>query len=108
MGAPNPDDCGGTGGCDGSTQWLGFNYTVAAGGISKEVDYPYTGRTGICEPSKIKPAASISGYVRLPANNYTALMNAVATLGPIAISVDASWSGYRSGVYDGKCGTTID
>ena len=30
-------------------------------------------------------------YVRLPANNYTVLMNAVATLGPVAISLDANF-----------------
>lgn len=106
--APNPDECGGTGGCQGSVQWLGFNYTIAAGGLSLETDYPYTARTGTCQPSKVKPAAGIKDYVRLPVNDYTALMNAVATLGPIAISVDASWGSYGSGVFSGACGTTID
>lgn len=105
--APNPDDCGGTGGCQGSVQWLGFNYTIQAG-ISLEKDYPYTARTGTCQESKIKPAATVTGYVRLPANNYTVLMNAVATLGPIAISVDAGWMTYSSGVYKGQCGSEID
>ena len=38
--APNPDECGGTGGCMGSTQWLAFNYTIDAG-IAAEADYPY-------------------------------------------------------------------
>ncbi len=34
-------------------------------------------------------------YTRLPANNYTALMNAVATVGPIAISAAAEpWQLY--------------
>lgn len=106
--APNPDECGGTGGCQGSVQWLGFNYTIGAGGLSLEKDYPYTGRTGKCNPDETKPAAGITGYVRLPSNNYTALMNAVATLGPVAISVDASWTLYSSGVFSGDCGTTID
>jgi len=106
--APNPNDCGGTGGCQGSVQWLGFNYTQVAGGLSLETQYPYKGVTGTCEKSNIKPAASVKGYVRLPANNYTALMNAVATIGPIAISVDASWMDYETGVYKGDCGTTID
>ena len=27
---PNPDQCGGTGGCSGATQELGFNYTISA------------------------------------------------------------------------------
>jgi len=103
--APNPQSCGGTGGCSGSTQWLGFNYTE--GGITTEADYPYTAQTGTCE-KKGKPVAVNKGYVRLPQNNYTALMNAVATVGPISISLDASWRSYESGVYTGTCGTTID
>ena len=40
--APNPDECGGSGGCQGSTQWLAFNYTIAAGGMTSEAQYPYT------------------------------------------------------------------
>jgi|EP00937_MAST-01D_sp_MAST-1D-sp2_P003448 cathepsin L len=104
--APNPKDCGGTGGCEGSVQWLGFNYTE--GGIALDSDYPYTAQTGTCKSVAGKVVAGNTGYTRLPANDYTALMNAVATLGPMAISVDASWSGYESGVYTGKCGSTID
>ena len=87
--APNPKDCGGTGGCEGSVQWLGFNYT-AQGGIVLDSDYPYTAQTGTCKSNPGKAAAGNTGYVRLPANNYSALMNAVVNVGPIAISVDAS------------------
>ena len=106
--APNPLSCGGTGGCDGSVQWLGFNYTAGAG-IVTEADYPYTAKTGTCEqPLPGKTVAGNTGFVRLPANNYSALMNAVATVGPIAISLDASWRNYESGVYTGACGATID
>merc|ERR1712086_705269 len=107
--APNPLDCGGTGDCQGSTQWLGFNYTKGAGVVA-DSGYPYTARTGTCTTSKVSghTVAGNKGFVRLPANNYSALMNAVATLGPMAISLDASWGGYESGVYTGKCGTTID
>ena len=105
--APNPKDCGGTGGCEGSVQWLGFNYT-AQGGIVLDSDYPYTAQTGTCKSNPGKAAAGNTGYVRLPANNYSALMNAVVNVGPIAISVDASWMSYESGVYSGTCGSTID
>jgi|EP00937_MAST-01D_sp_MAST-1D-sp2_P004882 cathepsin L len=106
--APNPQHCGGTGGCQGSTQWLGFKYAETAG-ITLETSYPYTARTGTCDESKIKPVANITGYVRLPANNYSALMNAVATKGPVAISAAAEpWQLYDSGVYNGKCGTDVD
>ena len=43
--APNPNDCGGTGGCQGSVQWLGFNYTQHMGGMTLEKDYPYVSWT---------------------------------------------------------------
>merc|ERR1712217_929618 len=43
--APNPDHCGGTGGCAGSTQPLAFNYTETAG-LTTEANYPYQGTTG--------------------------------------------------------------
>ena len=35
---------------------------------------------------------------QVAANNYTEIMNAVATLGPIAVNVDATkWSAYETG-----------
>eukprot|EP00401_Gymnodinium_catenatum_P023168 CAMPEP_0117620150 /NCGR_PEP_ID=MMETSP0784-20121206/86983_1 /TAXON_ID=39447 /ORGANISM="" /LENGTH=89 /DNA_ID=CAMNT_0005424061 /DNA_START=1 /DNA_END=266 /DNA_ORIENTATION=+ len=53
-------------------------------------------------PPSESPVATIDGYVQLPENNYTALMNAVATVGPVAVSVDASaWRSYSSGVFNG-------
>merc|ERR1712178_256878 len=89
----------------------GFNYTMNAGGLSLETEYPYdlySASSGTCAKDKIKPVAGIKGYRILPANNYTALMNAVAKIGPITISVDGSWMDYESGVYKGPCGSTID
>jgi cathepsin L len=96
--APNPDHCGGSGGCDGSTQPLAFNYTETAG-ITTEASYPYAGRTGTCDTSKITPVGHNSGYVELPENNYTALMDAVANQGPIAISIAAG--GFHFQFYGG-------
>ena len=70
-----------------------MNYSKSAG-ITTETDYPYTAETGTCQPDKIKPVATIDGYVKLPTNDYDALMTAVATIGPIAISVSADWAFY--------------
>ena len=97
--APNPDECGGTGGCAGSTQPLAFSYLIGSGGLAQEADYPYTARDGTCRNGKVAPAIGITGQVDLPTNNYTALMHALVSAGPIAISVDASWSDYEEGVY---------
>lgn len=54
--APNPDECGGTGGCQGSTQPLAFQYLKTAG-LTTTSSYSYTGRTGSCSTSKIQPVA---------------------------------------------------
>jgi len=100
---PNPHHCGGTGGCGGATAELGFDMVSKKGGISSEWVYPYTsygGRDFTCQ-SKAH-FVKVASYVQLPSNKQDALLQAVATLGPIAISVDASaWSFYDSGVFDG-------
>jgi cathepsin L len=102
--APNPNDCGGTGGCQGSIQTLGFNYTKTAG-ITTESSYPYQGVTGTCQQSRIKPVATNDGYIKLKVNDYASLVSAVATKGPIAISLAAGsfgWQLYGGGVLT-KC-----
>ena len=45
--------------------------------------------------------ASIVGFSNLPTNSYKNLMMAVATMGPIAVSVAASnWGLYKKGIFD--------
>jgi len=105
MCAPNPDHCGGTGGCEGATSELAFDY-VAGAGILEEYQLGYQayyGTDSACGvTSEMSPVATINGYVKLPENNYTALMNAVAQVGPVAVSVDASnWHSYSSGIFNG-------
>lgn len=106
--AQNPRQCGGTGGCDGATAQIGFEYVMNVSLTYEEVDgyESFWGHTGECTP-EIKfhvaqyPVASISGFVTNPTNDYQALMEALVTFGPQAISVDAShWSPYQSGIAD--------
>lgn len=104
--SPDPDSCGGYGGCSCSTSWLAFNYSIGAG-MALESDYPYTAKTGICDPTQIKRAAGVRGYVRLSTNNYTALMNAVATVGPVSIALSADFTSYSSGVFSGCVGEVL-
>jgi len=97
---PNPQHCGGTGGCGGATAELAFEY-VSQKGIASNQDYPYRAVTGTCDET-IRKTARIKSFVKLIENNYTDLMVAVATVGPIAVSVDASsWGGYSSGIFTG-------
>jgi len=106
---PNPQHCGGSGGCDGATAELAFEY-VAGAGIASNQAYPYRAITGKCN-EQIAKSAKIKSFVKLIENNYTDLMVAIATVGPIAVSVDASvWGAYSSGVFTGcpKPGQYVD
>ena len=107
MCAPNPDSCGGTGGCNGATSELAFDYVAGMSGILEEYQLGYSayqGTNSACgfDASGATPVATIDGYIQLPENNYTSLMNAIAKVGPIAVSVDASnWHSYESGIFNG-------
>jgi len=118
---PNPDKCGGTGGCQGATVDLAFDYAIEHGGIVQEYQMGYTsyyGDNGNCtihpdettsflrgtagpDPDGINGGvANIEGYAKIPANDYLSLMNAIAKTGPVAVSVAASpWKSYESGIF---------
>jgi len=105
--APNTVNCGGTGGCQGSTPPLGYNYVQLFGQVS-ETDYPYisgtTTQTESCQYSldSIKPVASITGYNNLPPNDQAAIMEHIAKVGPLSISVAANtFKDYHGGVFTG-------
>jgi cathepsin L len=96
---PNPYNCGGTGGCNGAIAELGFDW-VKNNGIAANSAWPYTATNGQCTPHTMM--AKVAGCNKLKENNYTDLMAAVATIGPIAVSVDAStWGPYKGGIYSG-------
>jgi len=106
---PNPRECGGSGGCNGATAELAFEY-VARAGIHQIWEYPYlSGVTTESEECYDKegpwgetrpPMAGITGFEKLPANDAGSLMEAVAS-GPVAVSVDANdWPMYSEGVFD--------
>jgi cathepsin L len=104
---PNPDHCGGTGGCNGAIAELGFTY-IKNNGIATEQNWPYKQTTGTCDEAAHTKVATVTGCVKLAENNYTDLLTAVATIGPIAVSVDAKkWSSYTKGIYNG-CDTDLD
>jgi len=96
---PNPDHCGGTGGCYGATQDILYDYVLAQG-FSLEQDYPYVSGNGT-EPMCLRQplhVGSIAGYVDVTPNDLGAHMLAVNSQ-PLAISLDASeFHNYHSGV----------
>lgn len=99
---PNPDHCGGTGGCDGSTAELAFQY-VRQHGLVHSIDYSGDGESDApCRPSPSSPYLKLGGYVRLETNQLQPLLHAVAHKGPVVVAVDAtSWAPYGHGVFDG-------
>jgi len=109
---PNPDDCGGTGGCEGGTAELAYARIKELGGLTTEWTYPYVSYTGKdfpCHFNQTNPFATIKDFIKLPENEYEPLLHHIATVGPLAISVDAStWSSYLSGVFDGCNQTNPD
>jgi cathepsin L len=111
----NPQHCGGTGGCGGGTAEVAMDTIIKLGGLSSEWTYPYVSHGGSNSPKCLvvgnmtNPAATISGYISLPSNEYLPLLTAVATVGPISISVDASsWQFYSTGVFNGCNQTNPD
>jgi len=99
---PNPNDCGGTGGCGGGTVELALDQIIKSG-LSTEWTYPYYsyyGNNQSCQT--VTPFAKVAKYVDIKVNDYPSVLSAITTVGPLAISVDAAtWSDYESGVFDG-------
>lgn len=92
---PNPEHCGGDGGCMGATAELAFAY-VRDHGLAD--DGAYQASRGRC---MAKESTTIQSFVRLPENKLQPLLNAVATHGPVVVSVDASdWLSYDTGVFN--------
>lgn len=96
----NPQKCGGTGGCAGATMELAFNLTTTMG-IPLETELSYFGRSQACEP--FVAVAKSSGYVKNPENDAEALETALATKGPMSVTVAANWAMYGGGVFSGGC-----
>lgn len=102
---PNPRHCGGRGGCEGLVENLAFEYVKNAGGITEEWSYPYTsfnGDSGMCRRGATDPVVKVSDFVQLEPNDEDAIVDALVTKGPLAVSVDASgWHSYSGGIFDG-------
>lgn len=129
---PNPHHCGGTGGCAGSTVELAFNWVMEQGldtlegtpylaqdTTCKKTASPLLLSTdGSHQPANLDDmiavglhasapssggmAIGLTGWTRLPENEYQPLLQAVATVGPVAISAAArAWHSYHLGIFDG-------
>jgi len=81
-----------------------FDYIIANRGIDTEASYPYTARDGIlCRFNRKNVGATIKGYTDIPYGDEASLQQAVGTVGPVSVAIDAghdSFQSYASGVYD--------
>jgi cathepsin L len=117
--APNPNHCGGTGGCMGSTAELAYEFVSSGRGIVTEWQWGYTSGLNHSVPACDLPTdknstingaiASIEGYTNLEQNDYIGLLAAVATIGPLTVSVAAEgWQLYKSGIFDDSQSPSIN
>ncbi|KAM6912126.1 cathepsin L.1 [Xenentodon cancila] len=90
-------------GCDGGLMDNAFRYIQVNGGIDTEESYPYEAEDGQCRFNTDTVGATCTGYVDIKQGDEDALQEAVATIGPISVGIDASQESfqlYESGVYD--------
>ena len=103
--APNPHHCGGTGGCEGSIEPLGFEYIHSSGGYVTRDNYKYTAKDGKCVDNTFERVATIDGFAQTIANDPQSLEDTLARKGPVTVSVAASaWQFYSSGIFNSECG----
>ncbi|GIZ03769.1 procathepsin L [Caerostris extrusa] len=105
-------DCAekGNHGCGGGVIDFAFEFIKKQGGIDTEESYPYLAKqypgslTKVLVNSKEKTVgATLTGYVDVEEENEIALMQAVATVGPVSVGIHAGSYGfmnYKSGIYD--------
>ncbi|NXF53976.1 CATS protein, partial [Oceanites oceanicus] len=77
-------------GCGGGWKTRAFQYIIDNQGIDLDASYPYTAQDGACRYNPTARAAACSGYVELPHGDESTLKDAVANVGPISVSIDAS------------------
>jgi cathepsin L len=90
-------------GCNGGLMDSAFQYIKANKGIDTEKSYPYEAEDGKCRFKAANVGATDTGFVDIKAKNETDLQNAIATIGPISVAIDASQDSfqfYKSGVYN--------
>ncbi|KAM0861678.1 hypothetical protein ACQ4PT_045731 [Festuca glaucescens] len=98
-------------GCGGGVMNSAFQYIADNGGITTENAYPYVAVQGMCDSDGKKPAATISGFQAVPANDEDALAAAVANQ-PVSVGIDGqdqSFQLYRGGIMTADaCGTDMN
>jgi len=97
-------------GCMGGLMDNAFRYIKENGGIDSEASYPYEARDNRCRFLEKNVSANVVGYTDIPEGDEAALTQAIATIGPISVAIDAShfsFQLYHKGVYyEPQCSST--
>ncbi|KAJ8918775.1 hypothetical protein NQ315_015095 [Exocentrus adspersus] len=90
-------------GCGGGSLRNTLRYLEKVGGLMTYTDYPYVSKQQRCFFDKHRALVNITSWAVLPARDERALEIAIAKIGPVAASINASphtFQLYHSGIYD--------
>ncbi|XP_075759176.1 procathepsin L-like [Pelodiscus sinensis] len=103
----------GNSGCHGGYITRAFQYVRDNGGINSELVYPYLEKDVFsCHYNPQDKAANCTSFLLVPQGNETALEQAVGTVGPVSVAVDANnfaFHFYKSGVFaSSQCSNIVN
>jgi len=99
--APNPRHCGGSGGCEGATAEIALEHARRHGIVLLDKF-----SKGTCR--RKQSGLKIHSFVRLPENQPLRLMEAMATKGPVVMSIDANKLHlFHGGIFDACQADTV-
>lgn len=97
-------------GCRGGWYQNAWKYLRDCGGSESERYYPYVARQAYCRFNRGYVDSTVSSFYDLPQGSEQALTQALGSVGPVSVAIDASRPGfrsYRTGVfYDRYCSST--